>query len=136
MTTHLFPFTIATTGLYPGSGPSRSETMRLGIACGLFFALTLPCHAQGDKVKPNTLTPKEIADGWILLFDGETTFGWKLDPSGKGQMKVSDGVLSLNAAEGGIRCTTSFADFELSVEYKCKAAGLGILGAGRNRIER
>ena len=29
-----------------------------------------------DESKLKTLTPKEIADGWILPFDGETTFGW------------------------------------------------------------
>ena len=28
--------------------------------------------ARSRSDKPNTLTPKEIADGWLLLFDGET----------------------------------------------------------------
>ena len=28
-------------------------------------------HAQ-----TNTLTPKEVSDGWLLLFDGETNWGW------------------------------------------------------------
>ena len=26
---------------------------------------------------PNSLSEKEVADGWILLFDGETTNGWR-----------------------------------------------------------
>ena len=39
----------------------------------MVFALS----AAADEPKPNTLTPKEIADGWLMLFDGETTFGWK-----------------------------------------------------------
>jgi hypothetical protein len=112
--------------------------MRHFFAGCLLLAITLPCPAQGDKAKPNTLTPKEIADGWILLFDGETTFGWKLDPSRKGQLKVADGVLSMDAAEGVIQCTTSFVDFELRVEYKCKVAGLGVFAVDGtiNRIER
>jgi hypothetical protein len=112
--------------------------MRHFFAGCLLLAITLPCPAQGDKAKPNTLTPKEIADGWILLFDGETTFGWKLDPSRKGQLKVADGVLSMDAAEGVIQCTTSFVDFELRVEYKCKVAGLGVFavdGKKRDRLE-
>jgi hypothetical protein len=52
-----------------------------------------------DDVKPNTLTPKEVAEGWLLLFDGETTFGWKID----GEAKVDQGALVL----GGDRETTA-----------------------------
>src|SRR5471030_3064864 len=53
--------------------PFGKPSMRRILSLYLLMALTWPCHAQQ---KPNTLTPKEIADGWILLFDGETTFGW------------------------------------------------------------
>jgi hypothetical protein len=42
------------------------------------FSLAIPGWAA-DDTKPNTLTPKEIVEGWILLFDGETTFGWDAD---------------------------------------------------------
>jgi hypothetical protein len=57
----------------------------------LTFALVVCVHA--DEPKPNTLTAKEIADGWILLFDGETTFGWQID----GDSSVKDGRLTLGA---------------------------------------
>jgi hypothetical protein len=60
----------------------------------LFAILAVPAFAE-DKAKPNTLTPKEIADGWILLFDGETTFGWKVE----GEAKVKDGTLVLDGRE-------------------------------------
>ena len=49
----------------------------------LVCLLAVPVFAD-EKAKPNTLTPKEIEDGWILLFDGETTFGWKVDGEAKG----------------------------------------------------
>ncbi|CAN5317426.1 hypothetical protein BH11PLA2_BH11PLA2_00270 [soil metagenome] len=49
--------------------------------------------------KPNTLTPKEIADGWILLFDGETTFGWEI--LGKGEVKTENGKLVLGGNAKG-----------------------------------
>jgi len=67
----------------------------------------------GDK--PNTLTPKEIADGWILLFDGETTFGWQVD----GESAITDGWLVL----GGTKKTTAspttfFPSFEAIAEYQ------------------
>jgi hypothetical protein len=53
---------------------------------------------RADEPKPNTLTSKEIADGWILLFDGETTFGWQIE----GDAKAEKGELIL----GGDKATT------------------------------
>ena len=51
--------------------------IRLFVACAV-LAVASPAFAEEkDKPKPNTLTTKEIADGWVLLFDGETTFGWE-----------------------------------------------------------
>lgn len=39
----------------------------------LLMTATVPAIADDEKkANPNTLTAKEIADGWILLFDGET----------------------------------------------------------------
>jgi hypothetical protein len=62
------------------------------LAAVLVLVLALPAAADDkEKPKPNALTPKEIADGWILLFDGETTFGWKID----GAAEVKDGALLL-----------------------------------------
>ncbi len=63
------------------------------------LVFTLPVSAADEQPKPNTLTPKEIAEGWILLFDGETTFGWKIE----GEAKVVDGALVL----GGEKPTTA-----------------------------
>jgi hypothetical protein len=81
----------------------------------LLLALSLPAVLVGadDAPKPNTLTPQEIADGWLLLFDGETTFGWKID----GEAKVERGELVL----GGTKRTTAeltmlFGDAEVLVE--------------------
>ncbi len=67
----------------------------------LAFALcfTTPLLAD-EKPKANTLTPKEIADGWILLFDGETPFGWELHPESKGKLKTKGGKLLLQGDEG------------------------------------
>lgn len=67
-----------------------------------------------DKAKPNTLTPKEIADGWILLFDGETTFGWKTE----GDVQVKDGAIVVGEGQAcSISPTSTFSVFELTFEY-------------------
>jgi hypothetical protein len=68
----------------------------------LLFAPSAFAQAQA---KPNTLTPKELADGWLLLFDGETTFGWAGRSSGvamvqKVPIQARDGTLQLVADEG------------------------------------
>src|SRR5438874_756540 len=59
-------------------------------------------HAA-EPAKPNALTPKEIADGWVMLFDGETTFGWKTE----GTVKVEDGKLVL----GGEKAASATIDY-------------------------
>ncbi len=33
--------------------------------------------ALASAAEPNALTAEELADGWVLLFDGETLFGWR-----------------------------------------------------------
>src|SRR5262249_60457657 len=55
--------------------------MRQFLCTLALLAIALPTWAADAEPKPNTLTPKEIADGWLLLFDGETMFGWS-DPEG------------------------------------------------------
>ena len=66
---------------------------------------------------PNRLTEDELAAGWILLFDGETLFGWKA--ASQTDWQVSNG--EIRAAEGEVgllHTTTQFADFELQCDFK------------------
>ena len=79
----------------------------------LVIALAIPCSAA-DDAKPNTLTPKEIAEGWILLFDGKTTFGWDI----AGKPTVREGVL-VYGGDADVRAsiTTAFRQYELKLEY-------------------
>ncbi len=79
------------------------------ILVGLISAV---CNAA---TQPNTLTPKEISGGWILLFDGETNFGWQ--PRGEAQWQVKGGVISVSSGGAGmLSTTTEFADFALKAE--------------------
>lgn len=66
----------------------------------LIAVISLTPGMRGEEpAKAAALTAKEIADGWVLLFDGETTFGWTID----GEAQVKDGNLVL----GGKKETTA-----------------------------
>lgn len=76
--------------------------------------------------EPNTLTAKEKAEGWRLLFDGKTLNGfrgYKTEEVGAA-WKVQEGTLTLTAAKAGdVMTREAFADFELSFEWKISKAG-------------
>src|SRR5262249_25667864 len=83
--------------------PSEARSMGrfLALVALVFLTTVLPADEKKEDKKPapNTLTKEEIQKGWLLLFDGETTFGWKID----GEAKVEKGVLIL----GGEKETTA-----------------------------
>ncbi|NLX97030.1 MAG: DUF1080 domain-containing protein [Rhodopirellula sp.] len=67
--------------------------------------------------EPNSLTPEEIAEGWILLFDGESLFGWK--KAGNADWKVADGAITASEGDAGLLVTTSqFGNYALKVDFR------------------
>ena len=88
------------------------------LAMALVLTTTLaPANAEDSKL--NSLSREEISQGWVLLFDGETTFGWGNHRGA--QAVVHEGVLSIAPAEDGWLGTTSeFADFVLRLEYRAE----------------
>ena len=54
---------------------SLPQSVRPITAVICLLLASLLATATAAEPKPNALTEKEIADGWILLFDGESTFG-------------------------------------------------------------
>jgi hypothetical protein len=104
------------------------------IALALVAAIPVKADTQAD---PNHLTPKEIAAGWLLVFDGETTFGWTVVPGkdeGKPRVEVKEGTLVIAGKQGGLRLNTEFSHFELAGEFRSSKKGsrlvLGLHGAG------
>jgi hypothetical protein len=95
----------------------------------LFMAVALfVVTATYAQKKDNTLTPEEVRDGWRLLWDGQTTNGWRgakiADFPAKG-WKIENGVLKVlgsdgkEAANGGdIVTTRTYRNFILSVDFK------------------
>jgi hypothetical protein len=90
--------------------------MKRILSVGLLLAVAGLLFAADDKPKPNTLTEKEIAEGWLLLFDGETTFGWQSPNESK--WTIASGMLAPQAGKPGVLVTTTpFADYELKIDY-------------------
>ena len=82
--------------------------------------LLLPLSARtAEPGKRATLTQKEIAEGWILIFDGQTTFGWT-SPNGS-KWTIADGMLAPQAGKPGLLVTTTvWSDYDLSLEYRAR----------------
>src|SRR5262249_51067269 len=79
----------------------------------VFALIAFPVLAD-EKAKPNTLTPREITDGWVLLLDGDTTFGWKVE----GEVGVKDGKLVLGGSKAATASlTTTWGKFSIDLEY-------------------
>jgi len=92
--------------------------MKRNIYLLVLFLLVAPATYSQS---PNTLTSKEIKNGWILLFDGITTNGWttssgKSVPAG---WEVKDGcITTVKDGKGGdIVTVDEYKDFEFSVDF-------------------
>ena len=81
----------------------------------------------------NSLTKSERESGWELLWDGETTTGWKgarLDHFPEQGWVIEDGILTVlasggqeSAAGGDIVTHKDYKDFEMKVDFKLTKAG-------------
>ncbi len=79
----------------------------------LLFTLTATLAAA----QPNHLTQEETRAGWILLFDGESLFGWT--PEGKAEWRVADGaIVADRGGDGWLRQNTAFSDYVLHLEFR------------------
>lgn len=97
----------------------------------LFAALTAmmcACSAKQEPVGDNQLSKQEIKDGWVLLWDGETTEGWrgaKLDEFPEKGWVIEDGILKVLSSGGyesrnggDIVTIKQYTNFILSVDFK------------------
>jgi hypothetical protein len=100
--------------------PPGAAALALGLClAGTGVSVMTAQHAA------NTLTAAEQAEGWRLLFDGQTLKGWRgfrsdNPPAG---WKASDGTLSREGSGGDIMTVDQFADFELRLEWKLSKGG-------------
>jgi hypothetical protein len=78
------------------------------------------CAAQNA---PNTLTPRESSEGWILLFDGKSLNGWEGRPTSvrntTGDWTVENGSLVCGGkVPSWLSGDRTFSDYELKVEFR------------------
>lgn len=98
------------------------------ISCLIVIALAMQCKPKAPEPTQNFLTPEEVAEGWKLLFDGETFAGWR--NFGSDTLigwKIDSGAL-LALGTGGdhaydIITLDEFENFELSLEWKTSPGG-------------
>jgi hypothetical protein len=91
--------------------------MKILRICLALFLAAVPLAAQ----EPNTLSPQEVEEGWILLFDGRTFFGWEFHGDANWS---SRGVLRAASGGGGwLGTSTMFADYHLKLEFRTAADG-------------
>jgi len=73
---------------------------------------------------PNTLSEKEAADGWKLLFDGKAIKGWHIwgrKGSIGTQWDIKDGAIHLDKSKkehGDLLTDDAYGDFDLKIEWK------------------
>jgi hypothetical protein len=111
------------------------RTIRTTIALLVLSSIALfPMSTSAqDMDAHNTITPEERADGWELLFDGETTEGWRgyndeaFPESG---WTTNDGVLTIQGSDGDVSgsggdivTTDTYDDFVLKLEWKISEGG-------------
>lgn len=79
-----------------------------------------------QKTSPNSLSKKEVKAGWVLLFDGESTAGWRgYNKPGfpeKG-WDVANGMLHCIGKGGDLIWDKKLTNFELSLEWKISEGG-------------
>jgi len=97
--------------------------MRFNVSA-LFVVLVpwaLPAPAAAQHAGVNRLSPLERDSGWQLLFDGETTAGWrsvKSEGFPAAGWDVQDGALHHTQGGGDIVTERLYSEFELEFEWK------------------
>lgn len=77
--------------------------------------------AAGDGL--NALSPEELAEGWILLFDGESLFGWKAANDADWHVEHGAIVATRGSKPGLLHTTSQWSDFALKLDFRCEARG-------------
>ena len=124
--------------LFRKKNATQEQTMKtkpsLFVLATVLLAWSVPVKAADQSLSPNTLTDAEKQAGWKLLFDGQTTEGWRgyqmttLPPGWKARegvlVRVSGGAGGKGAGGGDdIVTLEEFENFDLQLEWKLVPKG-------------
>ena len=85
-------------------------------AVGLLLVAPYGASAAEPKLLPQNL----LDDGWISLFDGETSYGWQT--TGDAKWEVADSEIRTSGEKSGfLMTTTEWAEYLLHIEFKAAA---------------
>ena len=89
--------------------------------------------SQVQTETDNTLTPAEVAEGWVLLFDGSSKANWHpyLNKSDGASWKVQEGALMLDTTKtaegtghsGDLVSNDEYENYHLKVDWKISKNG-------------
>ncbi|MFN3191538.1 MAG: DUF1080 domain-containing protein [Aureliella sp.] len=66
------------------------------------------------------LDAKQLEDGWVRMFDGQSLFGWFV--VGKANWSINDGILKVSRGERSYMCSSfQISDFEFKVDFRSDA---------------
>jgi hypothetical protein len=71
----------------------------------------------------NSLSPKELDEGWILLFDGQTPYGWKAANDADWHVEDAAITASEGTKPGLIHTTSQWGDFVLRLDFRSESRG-------------
>lgn len=106
------------------------KIVALVVAFFVFIYFFIFYFFEDHSTAENMLTTQEKQDGWVLLFDGETTNGWHMfsKPNMKHAWKAIDGELTTNTNDsagthGDIVTDEVYENFELVFDWKIAREG-------------
>lgn len=72
--------------------------------------------------RPEIVSPEQLKDGWIALFDGQTLFGWVANSETDWQV-VDGAIVADSETPGLLLTTTKFNDYEFRCEIWLEPGG-------------
>lgn len=101
-----------------GIGQANFASWHLGVRL-LLVSTIVAGLALDSFAADNELTPAERAEGWILLFDGKSTAGWKNNTDKAVAAKIEEGALNPHGSGGYVLVYDKpFGDFVLKCDVK------------------